>query len=56
MIEGIMNYNQAQLMTEVSLAMTKKTMDIAEVQAAGLIEMLNTPVQAPPTRGLDIRV
>lgn len=52
-----MSMSQAQLMTSVSTAMTKKSLDTVETQAQGIIEMAtNLPkVQGQLGSVLDVR-
>lgn len=48
-----MSLSSAKLAQEVSLAMTKKVMDIQEASAANLINTMNPP--APPQSGFHAR-
>lgn len=52
-----MSMSQAQLMTSVSTAMTKKSLDTVETQAQGIIEMANNlpKVQGQLGSVLDVR-
>lgn len=47
-----MGMQQAQLSQAVSVSLIKKTMDSAEQQATGLLEML--PQQPPSTHNIDV--
>ena len=49
-----MAMSQAQVMQQTSLAVTKKTMDTAEVQMKNLVEMLDTV--SPPGLGEHVDV